>query len=93
MEENSEWNAGFNQDFIVLFKKIIIIKDCCLAVNFGEDLICVNRSCLMSFRFHVSMYHHLHRKSCTALAQRIQGVTIRGNLKKKPADVAPGDMV
>lgn len=47
--------------------------DLCKQVLFNE---------LMSFKFHVSMCHHLHRKSCKALAQGIQGVTSPGNLKK-----------
>lgn len=56
-------------------------KDSCLADHFGEDL-CKQVLSLISFKFRVSMYHHLHTKGCKALARGIQGVTIPGRLQK-----------
>lgn len=46
----------------------------------GRLDLCKQVLSLMSFKFHVSMYHHLHRKYCKALAQGLQGVTIFGSL-------------
>lgn len=90
-EENSEWNIGFNQDFIMLFQKMK--KDSCLAVHFGEDLIYVNRFCLwwvLNFMsaciiiFTESIVKHWHRASRESPSLEVF---------KKPADVPLGDMI